>query len=122
MMAARLGELAMAAILTLAGFEWTVAGLCGLTMGAILCGLVVAVAAVLRLDVLEWVVAARRCKLVVAVTLKMNGGSWAWLKWEALGWQVHDEDLWVDQAMAAGQRDLKLVMAWVQEQWTELVH
>jgi len=100
-MAARLGELAMAAILNLAGFEWTVAGLCGLTMGAILCEL--AAAAVLRLDVLEPVAAARGCELAVAATLKMNGRSRARLKWEALGWRVHDKDLWVDQAMAVRQ-------------------
>jgi len=117
-MAARLGELAMAAILNLAGFEWTAAGLCGLTMGAILCRL--AAAAVLRLDVLEPVAAARGCELAVAATLKMNGGSWAQLKWEALGWRVHDKDLWVDQAMVARQRDPKLVTARVQEQQTEL--
>jgi len=88
-------------------------------MGAILCGLAAAVA-VLRLDVLERVAAARRCKLVVAAALTTNGRSWGRLKWEALGWRVHDKDLWVDQAMAAGQQDSKLVTAWVWEQRTEL--
>jgi len=87
-------------------------------MGAILCGL--AAAAVLRLDVLEQVAAVRRCKLAVVATLKTNGGSWGWLKWEALGWRVHDKDLWVDQAMAVGQQDPKLMTAWVREQRTEL--
>ena len=81
--------------LDLAGFEWTAAGLRELTMGAILCGLAVAVA-VLRLDVLERVAVARCCKLVVAAALTTNGRSWGQLKWEALGWQVHDKDLWVD--------------------------
>jgi len=109
-----------AARLDLAGFEWTVAGLQELMMGAILCRLVVA--AVLRLDILEWVVAVRCCKLVVVVTLKMNSRSWAQLKWEALGWQVHNEDLWVDRAMVAGQQDPKLAMAQVWEQQTELAH
>ena len=45
-MAVRLGELAMAAVLNLAGFEQTVAGLCKLAMAAMLCELAVAVAAV----------------------------------------------------------------------------
>ena len=119
-MAARLGELAMAAILNLAGFKWTAAGLCGLTMGAILCGL--AAAAVLRLDVLELVAAARGCELAIVVILKTNGGLRARLKWEVLGWRVHDKDLWVNQAMAARQRDLKLATVRVWEQWTELAH
>jgi len=82
--------------LDLAGFKWTVAGLQELMMGAILCGLAAVVVAVLRLDALEWVAAVRCCELVVVATLKTNGRSWAWLKWEALGWQVHDKDLWVD--------------------------
>jgi len=103
----------------LAGFEWTAAGLQELTMGAILCGLAAAVV-VLRLDVLERVAVARRCKLVVAAALTMNSGSRARLKWEALGWRVHDKDLWVDQAMAARQQDPKLAMARVREQRTEL--
>lgn len=42
----RLGELAMVVVLNLAGFERTAAGLHKLAMAAILCELVVAVAAV----------------------------------------------------------------------------
>ena len=66
--AARFGELAMAAILNLAGFEWTAAGLHRLMMAMMPCKLAVAVAAVLSLAVLERVAAIGRQdpKLVAA--------------------------------------------------------
>ena len=114
--AARLGELAMAAVLILAGFEWTAAGLRKLVMAAMLCELAVAVAAVRGLAVLERVVVVRRCELVVAATLKSDGRVQGRLTCKALGWQVHAKDLWVDRAMVARQRDPKLVTAWVRNQ------
>jgi len=70
-------ELAMVAILNLAGFEQTVAGLCGLMMVAILCGLAVSV--LLNLAVLLCVAAARLCVLeaqVVVAGLKLGRFEW----------------------------------------------
>jgi len=65
--AARLCELAMAAKWKMGGFEWTVAGLCGLTMAVILCGLAVSV--LLNLAVLVCAAAARRYGLAMAAGL-----------------------------------------------------
>jgi len=65
--AARLCELAMAAKQKMGGFEWTVAGLCGLTMAAILCGLAVLV--LLNLAVLVCAAAARHYGLAMAAGL-----------------------------------------------------
>ena len=96
-----LGELAMAVVLNLAGFERTVAGLHKLVMAAKLCELAVAVAVVQGLAVLEQMAAGRRCKLEVAATLNSDGGVQGLLTCKVLGWQVHAEDLWVDQAMVA---------------------
>ena len=66
--AARLCELAMAAKRKMGGFEWTVAGLCGLMMAAILCGLAVSV--LLNLAVLVCAAAARRYRLAMAAGLR----------------------------------------------------
>jgi len=81
----------MAVMLKMAGFEWTVAGLCELMMAAKLCELVVA-----SLAVLEWVAAARHCKLAVAVTLKSDGRVQGLLMCKAPGWQVCTENLLVN--------------------------
>ena len=114
--AARLGKLAMAVVLILAGFERMAAGLRKLAMAAMLCELVVAVAVVRGLAVLERVAVARHCELVVVATLKSDGRAQGRLTCKALGWQVHAKDLWVDRAMVARRQDLKLVTARVRNQ------
>jgi len=87
--AARLCKLAMAAKRKMGGFEWTVAGLCGLMMAVILCGLAVLV--LLNLAVLVCAAAVRHYGLAMAVglcKLEVQVVAMAGLRLGRCGWMV----------------------------------